>query len=708
MGARRIGIYTRRDRTRGLWRDAEALAWAIEGRPVRLPGEPQLKADIFAVERYGDDVSEEGLDLKDWFARIETMIVVENLTMTTGIFTAAKTAGVRTVFVPNLDWACIGGRLDSRGFVAAVNGLVTKPGVPAIDQVWAKTEKTFERLLDVQVDAARLRLVPWSIPDPVVTGRCTTPTRVTRFYMNAGYHGWRNRRGVDIAIRAFETVRARHGGDVELHIHTLKGPTVVCPGAGPTVACPGVVWLYGERSRAALQADLLMVDVVLFPSRWEGFGIPLLEALHAGTPVIAPAGWPMNELFTDRVHGLQVGAERVGRMRLAEHYEMASSDLANAMLELLDTDRRAELTDAEPGYYIARQHAFGFRVRAYAAGEDTPEVLVVRSPGKGADEIRSERYWESTLSDFGFDVKSIPHDQPGVITDALHDAPRFVLVGKTPPHVIQAVQEATEAPVLLYHHDLMQAAEAWMRWFDQAAPLVDFAFVPETAENYHNKPYRRKVVRLLPGPRVAPPGSKLGRRFPPQPEDARHPFILHQTTYKSPERERVLSALADARLTVRVQGTRTRNAFGPNIKCVESVWGWAARVEAKRAEILLSVSLKNGVPGYTSNRLVNAGAVGACVLAIAYPGHLDDYDESCVCWTSLDNVVSAAKMLLRNALLREEMRRAITQATWQRHSWHRRFETMLRVLSVRDARAHRSDFDMDLHLGLGSTQGVRK
>lgn len=43
----------------------------------------------------------------------------------------------------------------------------------------------------------------------------------------------------------------------------------------------------GRVSPAELAALTRRADVLAFPSRYEGFGLPLLEAMHAGTPVIA-------------------------------------------------------------------------------------------------------------------------------------------------------------------------------------------------------------------------------------------------------------------------------------------------------------------------------------------------------------------------------------------------------------------------------------
>lgn len=54
-------------------------------------------------------------------------------------------------------------------------------------------------------------------------------------------------------------------------------------------------------------------DVCLAPSRWEGLGLHLFEAMAFGMPVITNDNPPMNEVVEDSFNGLLVGAEQRGR-----------------------------------------------------------------------------------------------------------------------------------------------------------------------------------------------------------------------------------------------------------------------------------------------------------------------------------------------------------------------------------------------------------
>ena len=46
---------------------------------------------------------------------------------------------------------------------------------------------------------------------------------------------------------------------------------------------------------ADLQALYQMAEVFVYPSRYEGFGIPIIEAIHSGLPVVAATGSCLEE-----------------------------------------------------------------------------------------------------------------------------------------------------------------------------------------------------------------------------------------------------------------------------------------------------------------------------------------------------------------------------------------------------------------------------
>ncbi len=66
----------------------------------------------------------------------------------------------------------------------------------------------------------------------------------------------------------------------------------------------------GRVSPSLLSALIRRADVLAFPSRYEGFGLPLLEAMHAGTPVVAGDNSAMPEVVADA--GILLPADEPG------------------------------------------------------------------------------------------------------------------------------------------------------------------------------------------------------------------------------------------------------------------------------------------------------------------------------------------------------------------------------------------------------------
>jgi glycosyltransferase involved in cell wall biosynthesis len=94
---------------------------------------------------------------------------------------------------------------------------------------------------------------------------------------------------------------------------------------------PRVHWLGFRNDVPRIMAAL---DVLAFPSHWEGFGLALVEAMLALTPVVACDTSNIPEIVTDGVEG---------RLVMAEAPEM----LAHALIELgLDPEKRAQMARA--------------------------------------------------------------------------------------------------------------------------------------------------------------------------------------------------------------------------------------------------------------------------------------------------------------------------------------------------------------------------
>ncbi len=107
---------------------------------------------------------------------------------------------------------------------------------------------------------------------------------------------------------------------------------------------PRIELRLGDQPTGEHLRELAACDVCLSPSRWEGLGLPLYEAIAFGMPAITNAAPPMDEAIHDRVNGLLVGSRPNGTARSGiPALEPDLADLRGAIERLGDDDARAEL-----------------------------------------------------------------------------------------------------------------------------------------------------------------------------------------------------------------------------------------------------------------------------------------------------------------------------------------------------------------------------
>ncbi|WP_261568123.1 glycosyltransferase family 4 protein [Frankia gtarii] len=150
-----------------------------------------------------------------------------------------------------------------------------------------------------------------------------------------------------------EAVRRLHAAKLGAPPLVLVGP----PGWGPTLDLAGLpadsVITAGYLDAEQLRTTVAGASVLCFPSRYEGFGLPPLEALAAGTPVVAADIPTVREVIGAL---LAPAGSPVRLVRQADRDSFAD-DLAEAILALLSSPG-----DAEAG----RTHARAFTWRRTA------------------------------------------------------------------------------------------------------------------------------------------------------------------------------------------------------------------------------------------------------------------------------------------------------------------------------------------------------
>lgn len=167
------------------------------------------------------------------------------------------------------------------------------------DMVICPSRATADDCLHAGLDGDRLRVVPHGVRVPDVTADEVQAFR-DRHRLSRPYVMWSGtlepRKNVGGLIRAFERLRAS-GEDVDL---VLVGPRGWGQDQVSTAASNSThVRLLGFLPERELHVAYAGAAAFAYPSTWEGFGLPVLEAMAHGIPVVTSRGTAMAEFVGD-------------------------------------------------------------------------------------------------------------------------------------------------------------------------------------------------------------------------------------------------------------------------------------------------------------------------------------------------------------------------------------------------------------------------
>lgn len=123
------------------------------------------------------------------------------------------------------------------------------------------------------------------------------------FFHSAGMGGINLRKGTDLLVRAFSSIEAT---GAKLIIHSQKPLHTFQEVAQVIAAHPRITFIHETVAPPGLYH---LADVYVYPSRLDGLGLTIMEALASGLPVITTDSPPMSEFVTDQVTGKLVKVE---------------------------------------------------------------------------------------------------------------------------------------------------------------------------------------------------------------------------------------------------------------------------------------------------------------------------------------------------------------------------------------------------------------
>ncbi len=194
----------------------------------------------------------------EWLTSVDSIFAVER-GFVPGLRGLSMSRGVDFILMPNVEW------LD-----------LEDPGVHLIDRFIAPTEHCYRVLCDAGLQS-RSVFIPHFVDTDLF--RFKLRERANLFVHFSGHGGVQGRKGTDIVLEL-----ARRCPEVSFKIYSQE------PLAG---AIPSNVAVHGATPQPE---DLYEYgDVAIQPSRWEGVGLQILEAMASGIPTILPNAPPMNE-----------------------------------------------------------------------------------------------------------------------------------------------------------------------------------------------------------------------------------------------------------------------------------------------------------------------------------------------------------------------------------------------------------------------------
>lgn len=189
-------------------------------------------------------------------------------------------------------------------------------------------------------------VIPWGIPPENLPGSEAKTERhsknVTNFIHVAGWGGYNNRKNTDLLVEAFQKANPKNA---VLHLYT-QADISKYGSECERVLSKSNLFVVHEGTVDSIFEAYEGMDMLLWPSKREGLGLPIVEALASGIPVLISDGYMMKQWIIPGEHGVVCPATpKHGRMYLPE-MEVDRDALAKMIVELTNDPTRIEALKA--------------------------------------------------------------------------------------------------------------------------------------------------------------------------------------------------------------------------------------------------------------------------------------------------------------------------------------------------------------------------
>lgn len=174
--------------------------------------------------------------------------------------------------------------------------------------------------------------IPWGVDLDIYQWQEPVPKDKSLIFFPAGFGGVADRKNEEAVVKSFSYICPRD--KAHLHVHTQQ--------ENQAGRAQNVIKSSGTVNTNQLIKYYAEADITVLPSRWEGNGLPQMESLALGRPIIVPDSPPMNERIINGETGYTIKVKEFKEVPgiFCKSTEVDIVDFAEKMVELSENRDR--------------------------------------------------------------------------------------------------------------------------------------------------------------------------------------------------------------------------------------------------------------------------------------------------------------------------------------------------------------------------------